>query len=147
MKTIWYKTRWVAAGLAGIVGLGPGSGMGEHKQQPAAVPGVQTTVSVTPAPIVETVTVAATATAVETIETTATATETIPAETMPSTDAPTTVSPSESTPTAKETMQQSEVYYKSCAEAKAAGVAPMRKGEPGYRPELDRDKDGVACDK
>ena len=44
-------------------------------------------------------------------------------------------------------MQQSEVYYKSCAEAKAAGVAPMRKGEPGYRPELDRDKDGVACDK
>ncbi|MEV0411827.1 excalibur calcium-binding domain-containing protein [Streptomyces sp. NPDC050448] len=41
----------------------------------------------------------------------------------------------------------SSVYYKSCAEAKAAGAAPMRRGEPGYRDALDRDKDGTACDK
>lgn len=38
------------------------------------------------------------------------------------------------------------VYYANCAEAIAAGVAPVRYGEPGYRPELDRDGDGTACD-
>ncbi|OXM71192.1 thermonuclease family protein [Amycolatopsis vastitatis] len=39
------------------------------------------------------------------------------------------------------------VYYANCAEARAAGVAPIHKGEPGYRKGLDRDGDGVACDK
>ncbi|MET9882784.1 excalibur calcium-binding domain-containing protein [Streptomyces sp. NPDC006430] len=39
------------------------------------------------------------------------------------------------------------VYYKNCAQARAAGAAPMRRGQPGYRDALDRDKDGVACDK
>lgn len=37
-------------------------------------------------------------------------------------------------------------HYKNCAAARAAGVAPLRRGEPGYRPGLDRDKDGVACE-
>ncbi|WP_406185418.1 excalibur calcium-binding domain-containing protein [Streptomyces sp. NBC_01006] len=41
----------------------------------------------------------------------------------------------------------SGAYYKTCAEAKAAGAAPMRRGRPGYREALDRDKDGIACDK
>ncbi|MFE2549723.1 excalibur calcium-binding domain-containing protein [Streptomyces sp. NPDC059355] len=41
----------------------------------------------------------------------------------------------------------SSAYYKSCADAKAAGAAPMRRGQPGYREALDRDKDGIACDK
>ncbi|MFH8367528.1 excalibur calcium-binding domain-containing protein [Streptomyces sp. NPDC018031] len=34
------------------------------------------------------------------------------------------------------------VYYKTCDEA----PHPLLRGEPGYRPELDRDDDGVACD-
>lgn len=38
------------------------------------------------------------------------------------------------------------VYYENCAEAKAAGVAPLRDGEPGYRMEMNRDDDGVACE-
>ena len=38
------------------------------------------------------------------------------------------------------------VYYKSCAQARAAGAAPLNAGSPGYRPGLDRDGDGVACD-
>ena len=37
-------------------------------------------------------------------------------------------------------------YYPNCAAARAAGVAPMRRGQPGYRPELDADGDGVACE-
>lgn len=37
-------------------------------------------------------------------------------------------------------------YFGSCAEAKAAGAAPLFAGQAGYRPALDRDKDGVACE-
>lgn len=38
------------------------------------------------------------------------------------------------------------VYYASCADAKAAGAAPLFSGQTGYRAGLDRDKDGVACE-
>ncbi len=38
------------------------------------------------------------------------------------------------------------VYYANCAEARAAGVAPIRRGQPGYAPHLDRDNDGIACE-
>jgi len=41
----------------------------------------------------------------------------------------------------------SSVYYRSCAEARAAGAAPLYRGQPGYRPELDRDGDGIACER
>ncbi len=37
-------------------------------------------------------------------------------------------------------------YYKNCAEAREAGVAPLRLGQPGYRVGLDRNRDGVACE-
>lgn len=39
-----------------------------------------------------------------------------------------------------------ETYYKNCSEARAAGAAPIYKGEPGYSSKLDRDGDGVACE-
>lgn len=38
-------------------------------------------------------------------------------------------------------------YYKNCDAAKAANAAPIRRGEPGYRNALDRDGDGIACDR
>lgn len=37
-------------------------------------------------------------------------------------------------------------YYPNCAAARAAGVAPLRVGDPGYSAGLDRDRDGVACE-
>lgn len=37
-------------------------------------------------------------------------------------------------------------YYPNCALARAAGVAPLRRGDPGYRAGLDRDGDGIACE-
>ncbi|MET9266185.1 excalibur calcium-binding domain-containing protein [Amycolatopsis sp. NPDC004079] len=43
--------------------------------------------------------------------------------------------------------QPSAAYYKNCAAAKAAGVAPLHRGDPGYRPALDRDGDGIACER
>jgi hypothetical protein len=39
------------------------------------------------------------------------------------------------------------VYYKNCAAARAAGAAPVHRGEPGYGSHLDRDGDGTGCDR
>ena len=38
-------------------------------------------------------------------------------------------------------------YYPNCKAARAAGAAPLYRGQPGYRPGLDRDNDGVACER
>lgn len=37
-------------------------------------------------------------------------------------------------------------YYANCAAARAAGAAPVRRGDPGYSSKLDRDGDGVGCE-
>lgn len=37
-------------------------------------------------------------------------------------------------------------YYANCTEARAAGVTPIHRGEPGYEAHLDRDNDGIACE-
>ena len=42
--------------------------------------------------------------------------------------------------------EQSSVYYKNCQAARDAGASPLRRGDPGYRSELDRDGDGIACE-
>lgn len=36
--------------------------------------------------------------------------------------------------------------YRNCSEARAAGAAPLYRGQAGYSPRLDRDGDGVACE-
>ncbi|WP_245293239.1 excalibur calcium-binding domain-containing protein [Mongoliimonas terrestris] len=36
--------------------------------------------------------------------------------------------------------------FANCAEARRAGAAPVRIGDPGYSRRLDRDGDGVACE-
>jgi len=36
--------------------------------------------------------------------------------------------------------------FYSCAAARAAGAAPMYRGQPGYNPNLDGDHDGIACE-
>lgn len=38
------------------------------------------------------------------------------------------------------------VKFKSCKAAKAAGYSDMKRGEPGYSSNLDRDGDGIACE-
>lgn len=37
-------------------------------------------------------------------------------------------------------------FYPNCRAARAAGAAPVRRGEPGYSRRLDRDGDGIACE-
>jgi hypothetical protein len=36
--------------------------------------------------------------------------------------------------------------FRNCTEARAAGAAPVRRGDPGYGPHLDRDNDGIGCE-
>lgn len=37
-------------------------------------------------------------------------------------------------------------FYARCADARAAGAAPIYEGQPSYREGLDRDSDGIACE-
>jgi endonuclease YncB( thermonuclease family) len=36
--------------------------------------------------------------------------------------------------------------FRNCAQARAAGMAPMYRGQPSYNPNLDGDGDGIACE-
>ena len=53
----------------------------------------------------------------------------------------------ESDQTQEQSGGSSGTYYANCKEARAAGAAPLYRGEPGYREKLDRDNDGIACEK
>jgi Excalibur calcium-binding domain/Protein of unknown function (DUF732) len=77
---------------------------------------------------------------------TSTVTRTSTAAAAPRTTAPMSKATPRTTTTAEDSSGGGS-YFKSCAAAKAAGAAPMRRGEPGYRAGLDRDDDGIACDK
>jgi hypothetical protein len=59
-----------------------------------------------------------------------------PAETQ--TAPPAAIAPAPAAPAA--------AYYANCAAARAAGAAPLRAGQPGYREQMDGDRDGVACE-
>lgn len=94
---------------------------------------------------------------------TTTTIETTTTTTVPPTTVPTTVAttvpppppPTEPPTTAPPVTQPAPVYvppvvpsvsYRNCSEAKAAGAAPIYRGQPGYAPHLDRDNDGIACE-
>jgi hypothetical protein len=36
--------------------------------------------------------------------------------------------------------------YRNCREARAAGAAPIYRGQPGYGAHMDGDNDGIACE-
>ena len=62
--------------------------------------------------------------------------------------APVSAAPAQQAPAqpVQQAPARSSVYYETCADARAAGAAPLHRGEPGYRPGLDKDGDGVACE-
>jgi len=65
---------------------------------------------------------------------------------VPVAPVPPVAPPSSSAPASPAPTPGGEVYYANCAAARAAGAAPIRVGQPGYRSALDGDKDGVACE-
>jgi hypothetical protein len=48
--------------------------------------------------------------------------------------------------TAPQRLLGGSVSYPNCAAARAAGAAPVRRGDPGYARHLDRDGDGIGCE-
>jgi len=38
------------------------------------------------------------------------------------------------------------IYYANCDAVRAAGAAPIHRGDPGYASKLDRDRDGIGCE-
>ena len=51
-----------------------------------------------------------------------------------------------STTTPQRATSGNATYYPNCAAARAAGAAPVRRGQPGYGSHLDRDNDGIGCE-
>lgn len=78
-----------------------------------------------------------------------TPTPTLPEPSTPPAETPTADAPTADISVAEDPAESEEpdpVHYKNCAAVRAAGAAPIHRGEPGYAPHLDRDNDGIACD-
>lgn len=101
-------------------------------------------------PVAETTTLSVTSTTI-TVPQTAPPPNTASVPTTQATAPPTPASPVAPTPTL-EGRRASGVnglegtYYADCEAARRAGAAPLHRGDPGYRPELDPDGDGTACE-
>lgn len=55
--------------------------------------------------------------------------------------------PTQSSSAAPSTLKSSDQQaFANCSAARAAGAAPVRRGDPGYGPHLDRDGDGIGCE-
>lgn len=87
-----------------------------------------------------TVATTTTSTTVPTTTTTVPPTTTTVPPTTATTSPPIVPPPTEPPPTTE------EVRYRNCFEAWLAGALPLRRGDPGYGPHLDRDGDGEACE-
>ncbi|MFJ1971211.1 excalibur calcium-binding domain-containing protein [Streptomyces sp. NPDC087903] len=131
----WARKRYVLPALAVAlfagVGIGADGGDTTTDAKPAAAaprPTVTVTATTTETAAPEP---AATVTATRTVKATKTvrATRTVTAE-----------------PAADSDSGGGDVYYANCTEVRAAGAAPIHRGEPGYASHLDRDNDGTACD-
>ena len=163
---------WVlGAGLVGLVALGAAVGEEEPKTESSSVVSTKSTSVVAPTTTAKsTTTTPRTTTPAPTtsdspavvpsdpqvgttvVETTPEYTPPAPAYTPQATTEYTPPSTPEYTPPpvtqyTPPPVQQPSVSYKNCSEARAAGAAPILRGEPGYASRLDKDNDGIACDK
>lgn len=67
-------------------------------------------------------------------------------ESAPAPKAPAKPAP-QPAPKKTQTPAPAKAYYKNCTAAWDAGAAPVYAGDPGYAKHLDRDGDGVGCEK
>lgn len=68
-----------------------------------------------------------------------------PAAPEPVQESPVVQAPAQQAPV-QEVPAGGDVYYKNCTEARAAGAAPLYRGQPGYRDKMDGDGDDIACE-
>jgi outer membrane biosynthesis protein TonB len=138
------------AGLIAATVLATACGATTTENQAASETTVTTTVTATPAtkaakpaPLVSIPAKKPTATAVPTVKPPKKLT--VPKPTRKPTAHRTTTKPKpKPRPTATKTT--ASTYYANCSEVRAAGAAPIHRGEPGYSSKLDRDGDGIACE-
>ncbi|MEU0668003.1 excalibur calcium-binding domain-containing protein [Streptomyces lavendulocolor] len=134
------KRVWAGGLLLLMIGTGCGALGSEDSSKPTtkAAPAPAATVTTTATATVTATPSAApapTVTATRTVTATATVTRQAPAAADDSSDA-----------AADTDTDSGSVYYANCTAARAAGAAPVHRGEPGYASHLDRDNDGVGCD-
>lgn len=130
-KRQWSRGKKAAVGTAGTLtalwAMGTiSNAVGPDTITETVTETVVSTVTETPSPVTETVV--------------STVTE-VPAAPITETVDTETVAPAPITTPSRPT------YYSSCADVKAAGAAPLHRGDPGYSSALDRDGDGIACEK
>ena len=140
VKTAWRKTWLTTIVVASLVGLGAsgcdlGSKGVESNRSKTAATATQT-------PAGNKATEAAPEKKTEVAETTATSG---PAPRSDREEQPEKNTKSKGTDSSSS--GKGKARYKNCEEAKEAGAAPLYRGDPGYSPKLDRDGDGVACEK
>jgi hypothetical protein len=163
------KWPWIAGAagvaMAGFVAIGVAGGSGESEGSTKPVVTSSTTVAAT---TTKTTTATTTKTTTTTTTVPPTTTTTVPPTTttvapmplVPQVQAttttpyvppapayvpPPTTEPAYVPPPAK--APNAGVSYANCTAVKAAGAAPIYRGDPGYSSKLDRDGDGVACEK
>ncbi|MET7455387.1 excalibur calcium-binding domain-containing protein [Streptomyces sp. NPDC005574] len=138
----WARKRFVLPALAVALFVGVGIGAGGD--------GGDTTTDAKPAAAAPRPTVTVTATTTKTAApepaATVTATRTVKATRTVRATRTVTAEPAEDSGADDSGSGGGDVYYANCTEARAAGAAPIRRGEPGYASHLDRDNDGIACD-
>ncbi|QXC60788.1 excalibur calcium-binding domain-containing protein [Aquihabitans sp. G128] len=138
--------------MLGIAAAGGSDEQKDETEQVALVDGAsarsETTASTTTAAPTTTSTSTSTTLAPTTTvpPTTAPPTTVAPTTAPPTTPAPTVPPPTAPLPTQALIPQAPSAYYANCSEARAAGVTPLYRGDPGYASHLDRDDDGVACE-
>ncbi|MEU0272359.1 excalibur calcium-binding domain-containing protein [Streptomyces sp. NPDC006307] len=139
------KRVWAGGLLLLLIGTGCGA-LGSDdtaktgaKPAPTATVTATATVTVTATPAAAPASAAPTVTATKTVTATATVTREAAANDSSSNDDSGSGGSSNDSGGAS-------VYYGNCSEARAAGAAPVHRGEPGYGRHLDRDNDGVGCD-
>lgn len=132
--------------VAGLVGLGvSGCNLGNKGAESNRA---KPTATATRTPVENKTTEAASEKKTEVAKTTATSD---PAPSSEQTEKSEKSEKSEKKTKSKETKSSSsgkgKAHYKNCEEAKEAGAAPLHEGDPGYSRRLDRDGDGIACEK
>lgn len=56
------------------------------------------------------------------------------------------LAPTRSTQNTVQSPRATSGAFANCTAARAAGAAPVRRGDPGYGSHLDRDNDGIGCE-
>ncbi|WP_016935351.1 excalibur calcium-binding domain-containing protein [Rhodococcus sp. R1101] len=70
-----------------------------------------------------------------------------PVPAPPAAPAPQAAPPPQAAPAPRPAPAAPSGGFRNCTEAWNAGAAPVHRNDPGYAPRLDRDNDGIGCER